>query len=464
MTKETHCNNRHHCVALLLTHLQIVALIGDIAIRLNQRMRLKHLLKNEILIKSILTMFVQGLGQITAFATAVLLARTFSVDNYGQYMFGVTVATIAAVIATLGADAILARSWGWADQDGLERNRHVFELQHWFFRRGILLLLLAMLTAVLYLVFLRHNFNKVELTAALFALPFFIANLLQSFFVATKRVVYANLIQFLMRLLMLGCVLIFFVIVIDKPAALVFCMFISISTFTLGIWLILSRHYGFKSQIPGGGNLSFMLLKWGNLLLSQVSIIILKVFSSDDNIAYYAVALQLSALVAFVLNAVSSNIMAQVAHDFKHLKHDVFQQQITGYTRIIVVLSLIVVLLLIVSGYWITLLYGKNYTIAYYLFCVLMIGQIVNVLCGSVYTIMNMAGLEKLTVKVFYAALILNITVSILLVLKWNAFGIAVAASLSMIFWNLVLTSLVIRKLHINPTIFALKIKSGHGA
>ena len=104
------------------------------------------------------------------------------------------------------------------------------------------------------------------------------------------------------------------------------------------IWQKQALTYGLKTQKPQGSNLSFALMQWGLLLLSQVDIIILKTISSSDKIAIFGVALQLSALVAFVLNAVNSNVLSQIADDYKNCTKEIFQKRITSYTRIIFVL------------------------------------------------------------------------------------------------------------------------------
>ena len=404
-------------------------------------------------------MFVQGCGQLSAFVAAILLARFLAINEYGQYMFGVTMATIFAVIATLGADGILARSWGWSCYQGNKRTTEVFCLHNWFWQKGMVILLAAIFIAGIYVYFFNPQTSLIELFAFLFALPFFIANLLQSFFIANRKVIYANLIQLVMRLIMLVIIAGFFWLNLQRPNLLVGIIFIAIFLYMTLLWLKLTCQYGFKSIKPTGSNLAFMLLKWGNLLLAQIDIVLLKIFSTDENIAYYAVALQLSALLVFVLNAVSANIISQVANDYKHLSHKHFQRKITEYTWIVFLLSAIGMIVLISAGFWITQLYGQAYTAAYYLFCILMIGQAVNVLCGSVFTILNMAGFEKTTCRVFYIALLINILLGILFIFYWGAYGVAVASAIAMAFWNICLLIIVIKRLHINPTIFVRRLK-----
>ena len=415
---------------------------------------LKTIFSNRILSKSLLTMFVQALGQGSAFITTILLARYLTISDYGHYIFGVTIATILAVIATMGAGGILARTWGKSELIICKRNRETFLVQNWYFKRGILIILSVIILIVIFN-YLNNSINYIELFALFFVIPFFIANIIQSFFVAKKIVVIANLLQLGLRLIMLATTLGFFIIFDFKNITkLVACMAIFMTVYIAFIWLSQLKKYSFASIKPKGSNLSFAFMQWGLLLLSQVDILILKAISTSDNVALFGVALQLSALVTFVLNAVNSNVLSQIANDYKNCSSNEFQRKITTYTKITAILSFFVIFGLIICGYPITLFYGVKYTTSYYIFCILMIGQVVNILSGFVATILNMAGFEKNTCVAFYISLVINIILGVILTSYWGIFGLAIASSFSMICWNFNLLYQVIKKIKINPTIF----------
>lgn len=405
-----------------------------------------------------MTMFVQALGQGCAFITAILLARHFTISQYGYYIFGVTVATILAVIGTMGAGGILARTWGKSEKLNFERDKETFLVQNWYFKRGITLIIIILIMIVIP-DYVNSSSNLIQTFALFFAVPYFIANILQSFFVAKRIVVFANLIQFGLRLIMFILVGCFMLFQINDSTTLVALMGLCMFGYIFAIWLKQLKNYSFKSSKPVGSNLSFALMQWGLLLLSQVDIIILKVFSDTSNVALFGVALQLSALVSFVLNAVNSNVLSQIADDYKNCTRDVFQTKVTSYTKIIFILSIFAIVGLIICGYPITLLYGEQYVISYYIFCILMIGQIINVLSGCVATILNMAGFERKTCIAFYFALTINIILGVFLTLEYGIYGLAIASSISMIYWNMHLLYEVITILNINPTIFIRKRK-----
>ncbi|AFJ43653.1 lipopolysaccharide biosynthesis protein [Francisella orientalis] len=418
---------------------------------------IKKILSNHILSKSLQTMVVQALGQACAFITAILLARHLNMKDYGFYIFDVTVATIIAVVATMGAGGILARTWGKSDlKSNFERHKETFRVHNWYFKRGFAIVVIVIALIIFYNRS-EHSDNSIENFALLFAVPFFMANIFQSFFVARRVVIFANLIQLGLRLIMLFLTLAFIVLYINDTAMLIGTMMIFMTIYVTSIWLIQTSKYSFESAKPVGSNLSFALMQWGLLLLSQIDIIILKGLSDPSNVALFGVALQLSALVSFVLNAVNSNVLSQIADDYKNNSREIFQQKITAYTRIIFVLSIIAILGLIICGYPITLMYGEQYTTSYFIFCILMIGQIVNVLSGCVATILNMAGFEKNTCIAFYIALVLNIVLGSIFTLYWGVYGLAVASSISMIYWNIHLLYKVVTKIKINPTIFIFR-------
>lgn len=402
-------------------------------------------------------MVVQALGQSCAFITAILLARHLSINDYGYYIFGITVATILAVIATMGGGGILARTWGKSDlKDTFERNKETYLVQNWYFKRGFTFVVIAIAIIIFYN-YSENNDNSIENFALLFAVPFFMANIFQSFFVARRVVVVANLLQLGLRIIMLMLTVAFIFLHMRDTALLIGSMMIFMTIYTSSIWLVKTSKYSFKSSKPVGSNLSFALMQWGLLLLSQIDIIILKGLSSPSSVALYGVALQLGALVSFVLNAVNSNVLSQIADDYKNCSREEFQKKITSYTKIIFVLSIIAIFGLVICGYPITLLYGERYTISYFIFCILMVGQIVNVLSGCVATILNMAGFERTTCFAFYIALAVNMILGIVFTIYWGVYGLAIASSISMIYWNIHLLYKVITKIKINPTIFIFK-------
>lgn len=117
-------------------------------------------------------MVVQALGQACAFITAILLARHLNMKDYGFYIFDVTVATIIAVVATMGAGGILARTWGKSDlKSNFERHKETFRVHNWYFKRGFAIVVIVIALIIFYNRS-EHSDNSIENFALLFAVPF----------------------------------------------------------------------------------------------------------------------------------------------------------------------------------------------------------------------------------------------------------------------------------------------------
>ena len=74
-------------------------------------------------------------------------------------------------------------------------------------------------------------------------------------------------------------------------------------------------------------------------------------------------------------------------------------------------------------------------------------------------TILNMAEYERRTCAAFFIALAINIILGSILTYFYGIYGLAVASSLSMAYWNIHLLIEVVRKIGINPTVFVFKKK-----
>ena len=73
---------------------------------------------------------------------------------------------------------------------------------------------------------------------------------------------------------------------------------------------------------------------------------------------------------------------------------------------------------------------------------------------GPVGLLLNMTGHERETAKGVAISAVLNMVLNFLLIPRWGITGAAVATTVSMIAWNLLLAWQVNTKLTIQPTIF----------
>lgn len=418
----------------------------------------KKLFKNDLILKSLLSMFTQGLGQLTALVTTVLLTNHLNQTQFGQWAFAtITTATVLATIATFGAGGgVLSKSWGWTQKQGIERSKYVFNIMNGYLHKGTIFLLLVGVIFAGYCLWFPSRFNNLELYASLFMFPYFFANLIQAYYVSEKRVSWANLNQLCLRLIILACVGYY----IFKPntdfSSIVFMMLVILSCFTILVYILNANKLGYKSVKSGNNdNLSFMVLHWGNLLFLNVSPFILKIFCSDTDIGIYNVANQIVVISVFFAQALSANTRSLIAYGFKHHSKEVFQKNIHGYAKLMFFFSISIIFIIYLTGYWFVKIYSEGYYLAYPLSCVLLLGSLSQALCGGLTSqILNMSGHEKKTAKSFWYALVAMLLLGSSLAKFFGIWGVAISYAIVFSCWNVYLLTLVRKELQVNPTMF----------
>ena len=72
------------------------------------------------------TVFVTGIGQLLSVLVGIVLARAFTMGQYGHYMFAFTIAKMGSQLCLLGAVGLLAKQWGACSRQGFAREKYVF--------------------------------------------------------------------------------------------------------------------------------------------------------------------------------------------------------------------------------------------------------------------------------------------------------------------------------------------------
>ena len=82
-------------------------------------------------------------------------------------------------------------------------------------------------------------------------------------------------------------------------------------------------------------------------------------------------------------------------------------------------------------------IFGEDFIIGKNALLILLIGQSVSVMSGSVGFILQMTGKEKIFQNILFLALLVNIGLNILLIPTYGILGAAIASTISIVFWNL---------------------------
>lgn len=401
-------------------------------------------------------MCMQTVARLIGLIAFIILARILSVADYGKLLFGLAMARMASSSVMMGASGIMIRAWGESTLKGINKYQQIFQISNWYLRRGLSIICLAALGWLMYEVTAQTTRDYISSLMFTYALPLFIFTLYQTYLISVRKVFLSNLMQLVLNIFWLLCALTAWLFH-NKANMIALMICSSTSVIACAILIYNFRQFGIKSANAAGNKLSFALVQWGGILLTQIDMIILKFFSTAEDLAYYGTALQLSFIISFVLGAINTNAIAQLSEDYHNKNLDILQKRITYYSQVTASLSVAAMLVLVIAGYWVCQLYGVSYIKSYHVLTLLMLGQMVNVLSGSNGWILNIAGYEKTTAKVFYYSLLTNIILGVALIKPLGVYGLALASSISIAQWNIVLVYFAIKKIGINTTIFNLK-------
>jgi O-antigen/teichoic acid export membrane protein len=187
----------------------------------------------------------------------------------------------------------------------------------------------------------------------------------------------------------------------------------------------------------------------------QLSVIILGLFVIASQVGIYRVAVQMALLVDIGFNVINPVIAPEFARLYLVKDQRRLQLLSTKSARIVLTFNLLVTGAFILFGrQFLNLVYGPEFVAAYIPLLILLVGQLVNSIAGSIGYLMNMTGNEKTNTLVQVVATGANIILNFVLTPVWGIIGAAIAASVSIAIWNVWLWIAGIKLLGINSSVF----------
>lgn len=412
---------------------------------------------------------IQVINLLLTLASGVLLARTLGPESYGVYAFVLSIIMLISLPAKAGLPTLLVRETAknqlnkqWGEMRGLLKASNLFAI-------GYSAVAVAIVATWLLLKEGQGTMQSTALFWALWLLPLMAFEAVRTGTLrGLRRVLSAQVPEQVIRPVVL-IVLVGAVLLLGRDltavTAIQFNVLGGIVAFTVGAVLLLralprevsSAHSEYKLKPWAASLLPLSLFAGLKMLDSQVSILFLGFMATSEEVGLFRVAATGAALVAFGLTAVNMALAPQVARLYNAGEIEKLQRVITLTTRAVAAISFPVALLFIFFGKTIIgFIFGIDYVAAAPALAILCFGQLINASSGSVALVLNMTGNDKSTVAGAGIALIVNILVSILLVPLLGLAGAAIAFSVSLSVWNIILVVMAKKRAGINTFLGAL--------
>jgi O-antigen/teichoic acid export membrane protein len=186
-------------------------------------------------------------------------------------------------------------------------------------------------------------------------------------------------------------------------------------------------------------------------LIGQTGVIMLSIFRTEAEVGYYAIAVKLATLTVFILNAVNSMAGPKFSELFHFNKIDELFYVAKKSAKLIFWTTSPILLGFVVFGKLVlNIAFGKEFGVAYPALVLLVLGQFVNSISGATGLFMNMTGNQTVFRNIMLVAAVLNIGINLVLIPGYGIYGVAIAAMVSLIIWNV--TTLLYIKMKFGKT------------
>ncbi len=416
------------------------------------------LLKNTLISSSIRVLALRVGGMLLFFICTLLITNNFDAAIVGEYDFSRALLLFLGAVVLFGMhQAIIYYSGFLKSQNNLSSIKPVY------IKMAVIMLVIAVaLITIAQLIksssvlsYFDIEFNDTASKTVLTLFFYSITLLNRDVYRALNKIIlsefYRNIIRYLPFLL--GILILYFT---NNPEYLIDIflvnfLFIGVLS-TIIVFFFFSRlpqeankiTISFKEIIKRSGPMAISSMSF--LLMQSVDVLMLTKFTTYEDVAYYAVTVKLTMVIAIVLSSVNAVIAPDISHLFSASKKEALRARVQQGTKLIFVLTFPLILIMALGSGIILKLFGEGYDVAKSALLILLIGQTINALCGSVGTYLNMTGKHVALQKILVSALAINIVLNYLLIPAYGILGAAIATSASMIVWNIVAVIYVYKK------------------
>ncbi|MBF0194343.1 MAG: flippase [Magnetococcales bacterium] len=443
--------------------------MGNFFLSISEKIGSATSLRRQLFFGGIGNGIIQAANRVMELLFAVVLARTIGSEGYGTYVYAMAILTLLMIPGEFGTPNLLVREI--AANEAHKKWSHIRGILIMFMKIVLLAsIFLSTLAAISIFLFGDNIPETLRNTLFLMLILLPVLTLNQTMLSAMRgfqHVVKSQAVGLLLRpLLLLIVVAILFTIAPDmRSPQQVMIIQIAIGVLLGGytIYLLISymptpiRNVSatYKTREWIGSAIPFILLSSTYLINCQADILMLGILKPVEDVGIYRVAVQGAGLVLFGLHAAKSIVAPQFAK--MYAKNEIVQLQrlVTTSTRIVLLIATPFALLIIFAGeQLITMLFGAQFASAYAPLEILTYGQFFNVAMGSVGALLTMSGHEKVALKIMISTAILNIILNLLLIPQFGTSGAAIATTITLMIWNMMLYKEVKNRIGIQATAF----------
>lgn len=396
---------------------------------------------NNIKKMSFYTIIIQLLTQATMVLLNLFIAKELSIYEYGEYIFGFSIAMFITSLMSSTMTTVFAKIFGITGSNSV-----LLSHLNWC--------ILVSMLIVWPLLFIFGLFGTGLWTVSVyFFVPISVLSFISSYFIAIQKAIYGNFLQLIVRFIFL-IVFIIHAYFLSSIVNFIIMSIVCSLLFLIFIIFFKLKISTYKIKVLPKETFSFLLLSASSVILSFVGVFILKIIGDYRDVAIYSLAVQMVAGLLLVLRAISTNVITNFSKSYYNYTLTEFRLVICSATNIVFKFSAVTMLLSFVGAYVLVRLYGDGFHDAFYVFLILSCGNFFHVFNGNNGLICNMTGNHKYTTIATLVSISLNLILGFVFVYYFGVYGMAISSGIGLVVWNVILSYICVAKIGVNPTIF----------
>ncbi|MGB3511303.1 MAG: flippase [Microcoleaceae cyanobacterium] len=414
-----------------------------------------------------IALVIQFGGILLTYLAQIFLARWMGRTEYGIYEYVVSWSILLAIPAGLGLPHTVLRfvsEYQVKEEWGLLRG---IVVASWLIT--ILASLLVSLITISIILLLNYYYNFVYTNSLLIGIGLILLQALVNLQLETARAIKDVTLAYSPSQIISPILLICGTfLVLETHHSLTGIVAIALSEITLLVVILLQ--FGFlllklnKEFVPCkpvymirewlGVAMSILLQHGCIIMLGKTDIVMVGSILGPEQAGMYAVAVKTAEWVSFILAII--NVVAAPNFTALYVKGNLegLQKLVSTVAVWIFWPSIIISLLLFIFGQSVLGIFGSEFIAASWQLKILVLGNLINALSGSVGYLMMMTGHQNKSLKVFGYSAVLNIVLNAIFIPLFGSLGAAIATAFTVVVWNIWLFFLVVKYVGVNPSIF----------
>ncbi len=402
--------------------------------------------ENEIYKKSFSAFILKIIGTIFGYLFLFIVTKKYGAEAWGSFTLSLMLLNIFSIFSRLGIDQLTLKKISSYDFNFLKINKSYSE--------AFIIVVVSSIVFSFLLFFFSSRiainiFSKPELIdsfklVSLMLVPFSLLQLNSQVFRGLKKIILSvvlnDVIKFLLSIIVI--LLVFYVISIVEVYAPFFSFSIAIIIACIVSFLLLFKN---KIIIHKIENKLFRIVKESApmmysasilLIISWIDTLMIGVFMKTSDVGIYNTAVKIAMSSSLILISVNSIVAPKLSESFNNNRINDFKKIIYSSVKLIFYFSMPIILVIMIFPEFFLGIFGVSFLEARISLIILLFGQIINVLSGSVGIILNMTGKQKVFRNILFFSLFINIILNYVLIPRLGLNGAAIASTVSFALWN----------------------------